>query len=522
MAKSKIYGGRYRTIESLGSGGQAEVFRVEDEQDPSKPQFALKRLRNVERLGRFRSEIEALQRIDHPNVIKILDHSGEAAAGDTEHKYWFLMPLAMDNLEKRIGIYKGNLDGVLEVAIRLADALVAAHKRNIVHRDVKPANILFAKLDHDVWLSDFGICHLGSEQTRHTETNEVVGPRMFLAPELEVGGRTTLTGAADIYSLGKVIFYMLSGGKIIAREQTDTPEFAAALNGGERHRLLQLLLIRMIAPLTQRLQDMGKVLEELQRIRDWEKQTKEFALADDALAAITGAKEESLERQRITQQNTELRNAQNQAAGLVCLDVVQWLKRELARAAELLNESGTIKSEVEDAWQLDECKILLPTSQCYKAVAGVQLAFVDETVLGRPKFVLRFFLCQLLTATIQLGSAVKPLKPSDPQFAIMPHLVELQGPEYKKWHMGGYLRDSEVMKAAATAAATRQGHGRFYVQQSSQPLIAKSYMGKPMNIMLEFKASEWPAVADQLKTIFSKSVKLAIDYSRQDNRSCGG
>lgn len=100
------------------------------------------------------------------------------------------MPIASGNLEDRVGLYKGDLDAVLRVATQLADALAAAHALEIVHRDVKPANILFPRLDHEVWLSDFGICHDGAAKVRLTGVGEVVGSRGFTAPELEVVGRS--------------------------------------------------------------------------------------------------------------------------------------------------------------------------------------------------------------------------------------------------------------------------------------------------------------------------------------------
>src|SRR5271166_3125200 len=146
---AKIYGGRYERLNDLGGGAQGAVFRVRDVLDPQAPELALKRLKQNDRCGRFLSEIEALQKIDHPNVVKIIDHSGAGEPGDSKHKYWFVMPLAGGSLADRAGLYKGNLDAVLQVALQLAQALKAAHSQGITHRDVKPGNILFPRLDND-------------------------------------------------------------------------------------------------------------------------------------------------------------------------------------------------------------------------------------------------------------------------------------------------------------------------------------------------------------------------------------
>jgi serine/threonine protein kinase len=90
-------------------------------------------------------------------------------------------------------------------------------------------------------LSDFGIC-LIREAPRITETTEVVGPRAFMAPELEDGSRLDVTPAADVYSLGKVIYYMLSGGMTLPRERLNEQQFRRIFDKGERYRLLELLL----------------------------------------------------------------------------------------------------------------------------------------------------------------------------------------------------------------------------------------------------------------------------------------
>jgi serine/threonine protein kinase len=102
---------------------------------------------------------------------------------------------------------------------KICSAVAAAHTnaKPIVHRDLKPKNILI-RGDGSIAVGDFGLClHLG-EQERHTETQEAVGPRYFMAPELEDGRQDDVTPAADVYSLGKVLYFLLSG-KSFAREK---------------------------------------------------------------------------------------------------------------------------------------------------------------------------------------------------------------------------------------------------------------------------------------------------------------
>jgi serine/threonine protein kinase len=251
---AKQYGNRWENIGELGKGGQSRVFRVRDLTGEPESVFALKRVLNPNRHERFRTEVEATKRLSHPNIIKVIDHSAlNDASGDPEKQY-IVMPIAEGGdlgRHERYSLYTGAIDVVIIVAKQVASALAAAHSLDVIHRDVKPQNILFTGNGHEVWLADFGIC-LIREMDRLTPADEAVGPRIFMAPELEGGGKLAVTPAADVYSLGKVIYFMFSGGKELPRERLDEAQYAV-FDAGERHRLLQWLLRRMICPLDQRI-----------------------------------------------------------------------------------------------------------------------------------------------------------------------------------------------------------------------------------------------------------------------------
>jgi serine/threonine protein kinase len=236
----KVYGGRWRitTDPRLGQGGQSEVFPAVDESGQLEGKYALKRVLNPERRGRFRVEIEAIRRLRHPNVIALIDHSALEVSDTDDERQYLVMPIAAGGSladPARFTPYKDNINGTLQVSLQLAAALDAAHAEGIIHRDVKPANVLFTGDGHEIWLCDFGICLIRGAE-RNTELREVVGPRSFMAPELEAGGQLEVTAAADIYSLGKVIYFMISGGTILPREELSEPRFAQIFERGERYR----------------------------------------------------------------------------------------------------------------------------------------------------------------------------------------------------------------------------------------------------------------------------------------------
>jgi serine/threonine protein kinase len=159
MAKKKNtdYGGRWKPLRTLTEGGQAQIFLVQDKTGAYAEPCVLKRVLNPARDGRFRDEVEAVKTLSHPNVVKLIDHSAlDAAPGDDARQYLVMPHAKGGDLAKVAGRYAGKLDDVLTVAKPIALALQAAHAAGIIHRDVKPENILFPGDGHAIWVSDFG------------------------------------------------------------------------------------------------------------------------------------------------------------------------------------------------------------------------------------------------------------------------------------------------------------------------------------------------------------------------------
>lgn len=193
---------RYQVEQLLGRGGMAEVYRAMD-MEAGQP-VAVKLLRDVEAsdLQRFRIEVAALARLDHPGVIKLLGsgaHEGvpylvlELVEGPT---------LADELVDGPLGI-----DRSVGVAGQLADAIVHAHRLTVVHRDVKPANVLLDEFGR-ARLTDFGTARL-ADVSGVTATGMVIGTAAYLAPEQVRGER--VGAAADIYALGLVVLECLTG-----------------------------------------------------------------------------------------------------------------------------------------------------------------------------------------------------------------------------------------------------------------------------------------------------------------------
>ena len=200
--------GHYRIISLLGRGGMADVYRAEDERlgrevalKAVPPEFA----RDPERVERFEREVRAAARLTHPNIVTV----HEFGQGAGQHFYTMaLMPGG--DLKARIRAHPEGMppSEARAVAAAMARALDYAHQQGFVHRDVKPENILFGE-DGAPQLTDFGIARSMSSGARMTATGMSIGSPHYMSPEQARGKE--VDGRSDLYSLGVVLYEMLTG-----------------------------------------------------------------------------------------------------------------------------------------------------------------------------------------------------------------------------------------------------------------------------------------------------------------------
>jgi serine/threonine protein kinase len=407
-----LYGGRWKNVGDLGSGYQSRVFRVEDTKAEHPGEHALKRLTNAKQPGRFRSELEACLRLNHPNVVKVIDHSDLDADGSTPY---LVMPLAAGgNLVDRVHLYKDSLDSTLIVARQLAEALRHAHANNVIHRDVKPANILFRAPDsHDVILGDFGIC-LIKERPRETEDGVRVGARFFMAPELEKGGQLEVTAAADVYSLGKVIYYMLSGGVELSRERHGEPEFDLSTNRGGRYQLLFLLLDKMLTtdPAT-RHQSTDDVIQGLDSISRWEQSTVAVPQSTrEAYMQLLQQERQMLSSKQAFEQGYARLQQRIRAFDKSC---VEWLNDRLSSLAASFNQPGM--------FEFSATQIALPAlPEQLRGARGYSgaVALIVRRVVTGTEYWLGFAVGGSHRSGYSIMGNVFPPPPTDAGIALMP------------------------------------------------------------------------------------------------------
>jgi serine/threonine protein kinase len=217
----KTFGERWEIIRPITEGGQAHIYLVKDLKTHDDKNYVLKRLKKGKRKERFEREIGAIKSIESPYVEKIIDSN--IMEGDD---FYYVMPYYADRtLENILNDLKGSFIRSLRIFEKICEGIKSAHTNEtpIIHRDLKPSNILVDENDIPK-IIDFGLCFL-EDKERITFSLEQVGSRFYMAPECE-GGRSEDVGPhTDIYSLGKILYAMISGGQIFPRERQDEEEY---------------------------------------------------------------------------------------------------------------------------------------------------------------------------------------------------------------------------------------------------------------------------------------------------------
>lgn len=253
----------------IGIGGQARIYRCRRVQGDNRTYAIkiIKRSKDDKAMARLRNEIAACQTLDHPNILKILEANTEGSDPYALYPYY-----PAGDLARNIASLKFQSPNLLSTFIELAEALDYAHRHSqgpFFHRDIKPANILCDKRNRRLIIADWGLVK-NPKLPAVTSIDERVGPRYFMAPELDdPNSPDAFEPSCDVYSLGKLYFFILSQGLIIPRENLWAEDVRSAFESKDSiHNGLYNLLQGMIAVRSTRISSMQEVLRRLKVLRD--------------------------------------------------------------------------------------------------------------------------------------------------------------------------------------------------------------------------------------------------------------
>jgi serine/threonine protein kinase len=208
---ARRFGDRWERVGNLGEGGQAHTFLVRDLTDGTTG-WVLKRLKNKKRLGRFQREIESLTRLRSPHIPAVVDSAVSEALS------YLVTPYVGKDLTRLPDVVDPK--ALLELFRGIVVATHDAHAQGIIHRDIKPNNVTVDE-NGKAFLVDFGICAEENSDLVLTTTAEGFGNRSFAPPECDAGSVDRASPASDVYSLGKLLYWMASGRKLMVREDFD-------------------------------------------------------------------------------------------------------------------------------------------------------------------------------------------------------------------------------------------------------------------------------------------------------------
>lgn len=268
MSPDKV--GRYKIKSELGRGGMATVYRAHD--PSSNREVAIKLLppelmHNLITRSRFKRELKLIASLEHPAIVPVYD------VGEDEGQPFFVMRYMSGGSLTDV-IKKGafSLQDAALIIERLAAALDHAHARKIIHRDIKPDNVILTS--HGPKIMDFGLARLEGATTI-TQTGIAIGSPHYMSPEQGLGERE-LDGRCDQYALGVVAFEMLTGEKlfegdqpvqIVVKQVKEPPRSPSALRPEVPDQLSRIVLRMLSKKREERFASMDQVVEQLKQLK---------------------------------------------------------------------------------------------------------------------------------------------------------------------------------------------------------------------------------------------------------------
>src|SRR2546421_12099865 len=228
--------GHYEILEEIGRGGMGVIYRAR--QQHSRRIVAVKRIlahevNSHETLARFRREAEAVASLDHPNILPI----HEVSESEEGLPFFSMKYATGGSLRSAASALRNKPRECVQLMAKVTRGIAYAHGKGVLHRDLQPGNILLDE-NGEPMVSDFGLAKWLDQSSDLTRTLETLGTPGYIAPEQAESRAADLTSAADIYSLGAILFYLLTGRPPFVGANVLTVIHQAAVTPAPRLHLL--------------------------------------------------------------------------------------------------------------------------------------------------------------------------------------------------------------------------------------------------------------------------------------------
>ncbi len=203
---------RYRIVERIGSGGMGEVYRGYDHGLEREVAIKVLAAHSDDVNRRFLAEAQAMARLNHPNIVAVYD------VGMDAHVSYIIMECVHGATIRDIDRSSCTIAGAIDLVLQVVGALAFAHEHDVVHRDIKPGNVIVGE-DGVVKVTDFGLARRMSDVGNLSQSSEIVGTVAYLPPERFMG--KTGDRSSDLYSVGVLIYELVTGSLPFAESSED-------------------------------------------------------------------------------------------------------------------------------------------------------------------------------------------------------------------------------------------------------------------------------------------------------------